>query len=210
MKARRVKKSCRTVGWFLAPLVLCLFPLALAADSRIIMEARVNGQPVKLGFDTGAERTFLLQSTARRLGRDVTGPDPGAKAGPGRILAGMSEECEFSVSHTTMRTRLSIYDAPEGVSYDMDGMLAWYPLRDSVFLISGGTQSVTTLSDLPSDLASWTKWTIGPHKVLTIQVSGPGGEPWMILFDTGSFSGVELNCVTFSVRHPPCRDGHPL
>jgi hypothetical protein len=195
MKTRGVEKESRETRRFLfAALVLCLFQPALAATGpKILVEARVNGQPVKLAFDTGAERTFLLQSTARRLGLAVTPPDPAAKAEPGRILPATSEVCEFSLDRMTIRMTLPVYDLPEGISYDIDGVLAWYPLRDHIFRISLAADAVETVEGLPGDLTSWAKWTLGPHKVLTIRTSESGGTPRTILFDTGSPSGVALN-----------------
>jgi hypothetical protein len=207
MKTRGVEKVNRGVRRPLfAALALCLLrPALAAAEPRIFAEARVNGQPVKLAFDTGAERTFLFQSTARRLGLEVTRPDPAAKAAPGRVLPGTSEVCEFSLDRMTMRMALPVYDPPEGIPYEIDGVLAWYPLRDHVFRISLEANAVETLEDLPRDLTSWTKWTIGPHKVLTIRMSESGGKPRTILFDTGSPSGVLLN----ARRWQQWREEHP-
>jgi hypothetical protein len=195
MKTRGVEKESRETRRFLfAAAVLCLFQPALAATGpKILVEARVNGQPVKLVFDTGVEHTLLFRSTARRLGLAVTPPDPAVKAEPGRIVPATSEVCEFSLDRVTMRMALPIYDPPEGISYDIDGMLAWYPLRDHIFRISLAANAVETVEDLPRDLTSWAKWTLGAHKVLTIRTSESGGTPRTILFDTGSPSGVALN-----------------
>jgi hypothetical protein len=195
MKTRGVEKKNRAVLRPLcAALAFCLFgPVLAPADTRILVDAKIRDQPVKLGFDTGAEVTCLFQSTARRLGLAVTPPDPAAKAAPGRVLMGTSEECEFSLGAVTRRLKFAVYDPPQGISYEMDGFLAWYPLRDNVVVISERTQSVALVEHLPQNLASWTKWAIGPHKVLTIQISGSGGECRTILFDTGSPFGVELN-----------------
>jgi hypothetical protein len=150
---------------------------------------------VRLVFDTGAEAICLFRSTARRLGLKASEPGPGAKALAGRVLAGISEECEFSISEVTTRIRFPVFDPPEETSpRDIDGLLAWYPFRDHVFLLSPQPVSITTLPALPEDIASWAKWPISPkQRALTIEVFEFGGQRGVILIDTGSFSGAELN-----------------
>lgn len=206
MRTKSLKrKSRRDPRLPIAALVACLFQATLAtAEVRITQNARINGQPVKLGFDTGSERTCLFMPAARRLGLKVTFPNPAGKAPPGQVVGGSSEECEFSLPGITMTTKLWVYDPPQGISMDVDGVLAWHTVSDHIFRISLEANSVTILPALPEDLASWTKWAIGAHKVLTIEVSEPNAERGLVLIDTGSLSGVQLN----SQRWRQWREGH--
>src|SRR5579859_5527988 len=48
-------------------------PLA-EGDERLWVEARINGQPTRLIFDTGADRLILFPWGAKRLGLTVTAP----------------------------------------------------------------------------------------------------------------------------------------
>jgi hypothetical protein len=206
MRTKSVKrKSRRNLRLPIAALVACLFQATLAtAEVRITQNARINGQPVKLGFDTGSERTCLFMPAARRLGLKVTFPSLAGKALPRQVVGGSSEECEFSLPGITMTTKLWVYDPPQGISMDVDGVLAWHTVSDHIFRISLEANSVTILPALPEDLASWTKWPIGPHKVLTMEVSEPDGERGLVLIDTGALSGVQLN----SQRWRRWREGH--
>jgi hypothetical protein len=164
-------------------------------DDRLAFEAKVNGQPVILGFDTGTERTCLFRATVRRLGLSVTDPPPDAKVPQGYVPTVMSEECDLAIDHIVVHTELAVLDVPQGLSPGgVDGILAWYNVQNHIFRISGAPMSLTILPALPKDIASWTKWPIDPqYSVLTIELPETEGRRGRILVDTGSFFGVELN-----------------
>jgi len=76
-------------GHILVPiLVIACLAGPTWSDSRLPVPIKINGKPAQLSIDTGAERTCLFDTGARRLGLQVTPPDPNIKAAPGRVVDG--------------------------------------------------------------------------------------------------------------------------
>ncbi len=68
-----------------------------AAEDRLWVPAKVNGKPVKLAFDTGAEATILFRETAERLGLRVTNAPSAMNPSPGRLTLGRTETCDLTL-----------------------------------------------------------------------------------------------------------------
>jgi hypothetical protein len=54
-------------------------------DNRIIVSARMNGVPLRLLLDTGADEGYLTTEAGRRLHLVVTGEEDGSGTGPARV-----------------------------------------------------------------------------------------------------------------------------
>jgi len=160
---------------------------------RLIFNAEVNHNPVRLLFDTGAEVTCLFKNTATRLNLQVSEPDPSIKVDPGKVLMQLTEECDFTLGHINIKAQLRVYDPPSWIDFGVDGALAWAPVREHIFRFCPERKDMGTLVQLPEDIASWSKWDISPAKQLTLQVPKLGGSFGSILVDTGSPFGVGLN-----------------
>jgi len=60
-------------------------PLLCPADDYLVLDAKINDQPVRLSFDTGAEYTVIFERTAERLKLNLTHPPPNLKLKTGRV-----------------------------------------------------------------------------------------------------------------------------
>ncbi len=162
-------------------------------DERIIFKAKINGQSVRLAFDTGAEFTILFRQTAKRLKLDVTEPPANAKVGPGQVPVGRTEECRFELGNSIFKARFRVLDLPRHIDPGMDGILAWANIQDAIVWISADTKRLSTLAALPENMDKWTKWNIRKDsRCLEIKVPLALGKDGTILIDTGGSFGVEL------------------
>ena len=132
-------------------LVLC-FPAISKAEERLAIDAKVNGKPVRLVFDTGAERTIIFRHVAKRLNLSVTNVPQGTQVKPGRVLTGISEECRIAMLNSTMTGRFGVVDVPSFLTRDVDGVLSWKDVQNAVFRIDGNNKILTGLTALPRDI----------------------------------------------------------
>ena len=162
-------------------------------NERIIFEAKINGESVRLAFDTGSEVTFLFRRTVKRLKLDVTEPPANAKVDPGKVPMGISEECRFELGNSITKARFRVFDLPQHIDPGMDGVLAWANIWDTILWISADTKRLSTLTALPENMDKWTKWNIRKDsRYLEIKLPLASGKDGTILIDTGSPFGVQL------------------
>jgi len=174
-------------------LYLCCTTPSLAED-RLLVDAKINGEPVRLAFDTGAEFSTLFRRTARRLKLNVADPPPNAKAGPGQVLLGRSEECRFELGNSITKGRFRVLDVPHYLDPRMDGLLAWGDVRNTILWIAADTNRLSVLTALPENMAPWTKWKVRQDsRCLEIRLPLASGKDGTIAIDTGSPFGVELS-----------------
>ncbi len=163
-------------------------------NDRLIIDAKVNGESVRLGFDTGAEFSILFRRTVKRLGLKVTEPPANAKADPGEVLLGRAEECRFELGNSMTKARFRVFDLPHYLDPGVDGVLAWADVRDNIVWIAADTKRLSTLTAFPEDIDTWTKWKIQQDsRYLEIRLSLASGKDGTILIDTGSPFGVQLS-----------------
>ncbi len=165
-----------------------------ASNDRLVLDAKVNGESVRLGFDTGAEVTILFRQTVKRLRLNVTEPPANTKAGPGKLLAGRTEECRFELGNFTTKARFRVFDLPQYIDPGMDGVLAWADFRDNIVGIAADINMLSPLTALPENMDQWTKWNIRQDsRYLEVILPLASGKEGTILIDTGSPFGVQLS-----------------
>ena len=168
-------------------------PRDRAGEDRIWLAAHVNGQPVRLIFDTGATASFLFRSAAERINLRFTDIPSDLKPGPGLVAAGMSEECTLSLRDSSHRVRFRIIDGPPFRGVTVDGALAWPDLSENVFRFWGAEQKVEILTEVPQEAAAWLKCELQPSKgKLALRIPSKEKLRGLILIDTGSSYGVQL------------------
>src|ERR1041385_8425239 len=111
------------------------------ADERIMVEdAKVNGTPVKLAFDTGADEIYLFAPTVERLG---------LKVAPVRNLwrqkiGTATEKCTVQFWSFTEKQRVNVIDLPL-FSCDcgaIDGLIGWEAVWDKIMVFDALSNSV--------------------------------------------------------------------
>src|SRR5688572_20294704 len=99
---RQVHSMIRTLLTSLLFLLGCLH----AAESRIWVDATINGQNVRLAFDTGATDSTLFRDVAERLKIKISGRSKQSKTGS--LTAPMSEPVDFAYRHVKFKTEFLI------------------------------------------------------------------------------------------------------
>ena len=169
-------------------------PMDAVGEDKIWIQARVNGQPVRLAFDTGAEASFLFRRAAKRIGLGFADPPSDFRPHPGRVAAGWSEECTLLVRDSTFRTRFRIIDGPPIPELSVDGVLAWANMSESIFRFRGAQRVLDTLTEVPQEAATWLKCELQPNRgLLVVRIPSKDGPQVPILIDTGTSCGVELS-----------------
>ncbi|MBN2130752.1 MAG: aspartyl protease family protein [Sedimentisphaerales bacterium] len=182
-------------GHILVPILVIAYLAAPAlSGSRLPVPIRINGKPAQLDIDTGAERTCLFDAGARRLGLQVTPPDPNILVEPGRVVAGRTEECTLEIEGSSARIRLSVVTLPSYLKPGTDGVMGWDFLGDKIIEMDGPGRKLRVRDRRTFDVSQWQCWTIRPNaRVLIVQIPAGPGEPHEVLIDTGAPGGVDLN-----------------
>jgi hypothetical protein len=182
---------------FALVLVFGLTPRMVTADDRIAIVAKVNDQPIKLALDTGATATLIFAKTAAQHGIRVDPPPADTKPKAGEVLTSTTEPVKFELfGHVFPGARLSVFDAPSSLPFEMDGIVSWSDIRNNLWTISGGRDLVIALvSELPAGLDSWVRARELPElNILSVELPATGtNAPVRLGFDTGSNHGVALS-----------------
>lgn len=158
---------------------------------RLRVAGTINGHPVHLVFDTGAEGFILLRPAADRLGLKTVAPPPHAVAAPGQVIGRRTDPCTLAVFGGQTSAVFYVVDAP--VNMDFDGVIGWGPLSHNIWLISIPTRQFTALPNVPAEIQSWTALHIVPDRgTLLVEARGPDGRTTGVFIDTGSPDGVAL------------------
>jgi len=175
-------------------IVTCL-GLHTPSKGRIRMEVKINGQSAVLALDTGAERTCLLNTGAKRLGLRFEPPPSNARAAPGRVLPGLTDECDIEMGPTTERSRLPVVAIPGYIKADTDGFLGWDVLRQIVVVIDGPSQKASIRDQLPPAVSQWPSWKIASNAsflIVEVKIAALQDGPGTMMIDTGAADGVKL------------------
>lgn len=172
----------------------CLGLTLQAADARIWLDATVNGQRVRLVFDTGATDSALFRRTAERLKLKVTDPPPNYRPGPGMVRTGLTEPVDFTCGTLTVRTSLRVIDFPKWATDEVEGLLSWNPLRSNVLVFDATSLRVDVGGSLPARALAWPKFKLrSDAQILGFDVGGYDPRHGTVYLDTGMNNGVALN-----------------
>jgi len=176
----------------IALLVLELTAGALVADERLLVHAQINGHPVVLALDTGAEETAIFKRTAKRLNLKLTAPPADTKSIPGKLTVSRTEPCTLLLGNMKVPDlELAVAEAPAFVNLQIDGVLGWWNVKNQIIAIDADSKSGFVLPQLPKDIAEWTQWNLRrDSRILELQLPGQPAE--FVPIDTGSDSGIGL------------------
>lgn len=175
---------------------LSLFACALhAADSRIWVEAKVNGQDVRLAFDTAATDSLLFRKTAERLKLKIT--DRTKKDRTGTLIGAVSEPVDFA--YRNIKARMDFIVLPLDPTHvdtgDLGGFLSWTPFRDNILILEAMIEKAETADTLPPRALAWPKFKQIDDGLLAFDLATTHSTSTAVYIDTGSFEGVALHPV---------------
>jgi len=174
--------------------LFALWAVAAAAEDRIIIEAKVNGRPVRLALDTGAEWHVLFAGAAERLGIKVTPPPKDAEAQPGRVKMGVTEKLRLEIGGKSTEGVFAVLEVPSYLRADCDGVLSWRGFSGNLLEIRWDRREAHALTELPSYLAECVQAHVPPKgPIMGFSVPGGREKDRVVYVDTGSPLGVELS-----------------
>jgi hypothetical protein len=162
-------------------------------DERIWWpNVKVNGQPVRIIFDTGVDSPIVLFSaTAERLGLKVLPPDLSYHLKPGEVRARFTEECSLDIGTTNLKTAVKVIEMPLYLR-GIDGIFGWPLVMDNILKIDTETDTAESIQNAPGD-PTWMKIGLLTNSdSLDLGILDKNGAKTVISIDTGSSDGVKL------------------
>lgn len=183
-------------------------PLPMAAstgaDDYFVVSADINGRPVRLVLDTGAQGSALVRGTATALALKTTEWPTDRHVPPGKSRYGITEPCTLTVWTKRTTARFHVLDLPSGLSHRLEGLLGWPDFRHNVMHFE--ERAVTALARIPPATATWLQVPLRPNaRTLSLTMPGAGSGPKAIEIDSGGVHGVSLNTEEWqqwTARHP--------
>jgi len=174
--------------------IICGVGSVCQADERLRLDAKINGKPVTLFFDTGSSAFTLWRETAQRLGITVSKP---ADFSGAPYLAQISEECKLSLEGRTGKTKFIVVENKSNVSLNFDGVIGWGQLTEpedkKIVRIDVESQRITFLDKVPGYALKWTQLPVVLNSnTLKLEIRNSGEDDGILDVDTGAPHGVSL------------------
>ena len=183
------------------PLLTAIFLMPLKTDSqaqgiapyflgdRILIDGKINQQPVRFVFDTGASFSAMFGTAAERLGVEIESTREDFIADH-PVQIGFSKPLDFAMFGHELKTevRILMSPAPSGI----DGVLSWRNVSAPILQIDGYERKVGTLNQLP--ITGWQRWQLEKETPQLFFVVTKEGKPLGRVFvDTGAAIGLRLS-----------------
>jgi hypothetical protein len=119
-------------------LAAALLPVVGArADDRVSIEAKVNGHPVHLAFDTGTGVPLVLfRDAAEKLGLKINPFPADAKPGSGNaVMMGLTEPSQLEMTGKSFaNAQFYVLEVPSYFN-DIQGLAGWPAFRNIIVLL---------------------------------------------------------------------------
>ena len=188
------------------------FPVSLARGGRILVDARLNGQPLQALLDSAAEMSFVDRSLAARLRLQSQETAAGRGSGRSPFEAGLVKGVELEAFGLVLRDQTVATASLQDVGRRLLGrrldLILGREIFDAARLridIDGGTVTVVDRAITPAGLQLG---LLEEHGVETIPVRAEG-VPVRATFDTGNGSQV-LVSARLAERLHLLTDGRPV
>lgn len=189
-------------------LMLC-WASAVRGQDRLLLDVSVNGQKLKMMFDTGASIPAIHRATADRLGLAV-GPAPEEFKANGLVklgVVGMTEICKLNLAGEEFKAPIAVWaDPPRGIKPDIDGFVGWSALKNHILSIDGPTGTLRRLDSVPREASSWSRLKMPNAPQLLLEVQGDQTAKGVLFIDTGNQFGVDLSAERWKVWESEHRD----
>ncbi len=176
-------------------LCLTIFSLCVAsghADDRIMVEgAMVNGAPVRMAFDTGADEIYFFSSAPERLHLKVSP----VRNIWGQNLGPATEKCAVQFWGFSQKQRVRVLAAAPFASCDcdaLDGLVGWQAVSGKVLVFDTASNTVHFVREVPKEASQWTKLPLRFWDLTLVLKVPDHARTGFIVIDTGSESGLGL------------------
>ena len=183
-----MKRYCFVVLFF-----LYLASNMIAEESRILMDSYINGQPVKLMFDTGAEGPMLFRQTANRLKLDIKEPPSDVTVEPGKVKFAITEKCQFQLIEggTESSIHFAVIDIPSGIKFNSDGVMGWGGIKHMMVEMDPYSHKIKVREKIHFEKSEWKCLDIRTDlNILVVKTPSDDTAQDSFLIDTGSPDGL--------------------
>jgi hypothetical protein len=180
---RIIFKIMKAFRIYILLLFLPLFSpiLLLASEERLTLNAKINGQTIRLAFDTGMPTALtILSLTAKRLSLKKEERN-------GRKYAIFTI---YIAGHEVVNAQALVTDS---IPFpDIDGVVGWPALLGNIWRIQWENMSLSIMSSIPKEIFSW--------KTLKLDTQSPTAAAFLsensdglVYLDTGHTGGIALS-----------------
>jgi len=156
---------------------------------RIVVNATINDQPVRLVYDTGAPFTALSGPAAKRLNLAATASTRSSIGGIPTTVE-RSESLKFRIFGGEAKTSLVIL--PDLKAGELDGVLSWKNLVAPTVMIDGVERRVSSQKTLPAE--GWLRFPLeADNGQLFFELTHHGKPFGRVFIDTGLPHGLRLS-----------------
>jgi len=157
------------------------FPtLGFASGDRLILNAKINGESIRLAFDTGTPTPFtILSPTAQKLSLKTEQRKEGKYAFFTLYIEG----------YEIVNAQALIIDSLPFP--DIDGLVGWPALWGSIWRVQWENMSLSLMSSIPTEILSWQSLKLDtqiPIAAVWIFENSNG----LLYLDTGHSGGIAL------------------
>jgi hypothetical protein len=195
---------------FLAGLILSAgFLAASDTKDRPCVDVRINGRPVRLTIDTGADRLVLFSDAADRIGLKYDKPERGSdpnREKAGRVLLFRSDLCRLKIENSDFpslridgaegRKRVWVVQTPAGLPLNgVDGAIGWPNLSKGILHIDWGRKALASMPKVPGQTPPWQRFELYSRPdlhVLALRVPASADAREAVYIDTGDSGGVAV------------------
>jgi hypothetical protein len=173
-------KAFRTTGLFLLLVLFCPTSVLPSGD-RLTLNAKINGESIRLAFDTGMPIPLtILTPTARRLSLKTEERN-------GRKYAFFTI---YIAGHEVVNAQALVTDS---IPFpDIDGVVGWPALLGNIWRIQWGNMSLSIMSSIPKEIFSWKTLKLDTQSstAAAFLSENSGG---LVYLDTGHTGGIALS-----------------
>jgi len=184
--------------YFVVLFFLCFFSIVVAEESRIFVDSYINGKPVKLVLDTGAEFPILFRHAADRLKLSITESPSDVKAEKGKAKIGWTEKCRFQIKEGGDESffPFGVFDMPGGLDVDFDGFLGWCLFKNMIIEFDLSLHNFHNIKQHKTLNIKRSKWECLDIRkdlnILVVKTSSKDPTQDFILIDTGDPTGLSV------------------
>ena len=164
-------------------LLLPLFSpiLVLASDERLTLNAKINGETIRLAFDTGMPTALtLLSPTAKKLSLKTEERN-------GRKYAFFTI---YIAGHEFINAQALVMDS---IPFpDIDGVVGWPALLGNIWRVQWENMSLSIMPSIPKEILSWQSLKLAAQIPVAAALFFENSDG-LVYLDTGHSGGIALS-----------------
>jgi len=174
-------KAHRIYSLLFLLLLLSSPALISASGDRLTLNAKINGESIRLAFDTGTPTPFtILSPTAQKLSLKT-------EERKGKKYAFFTVYIE---GYEIVNAQALVMDSLPFP--DIDGLVGWPALLGNVWRVQWENMSLSLMSSIPKEILSWQSLKLDTQSPMAAALIFENSDS-LVYLDTGHLGGIALN-----------------